>query len=32
MNLKEGFDFFENDHKPPVVRVDGGGRYAFSAK
>jgi len=32
MNLKEGFDFFEKQHQRPVVRVDGGGRYAFSAK
>lgn len=32
MNLKEGFDFFEKRHRPPFVRVDGGGRYAFSAK
>jgi murein L,D-transpeptidase YafK len=31
-NLKEGFDFFEKYHQPPVVRVDGGGRYAFSSK
>ena len=32
VTLKEGFDFFETHHQPPVVRVDGGGRYAFSAK
>lgn len=32
MNLKQGFDFFETHHQPPVVRVDGGGRYAFSVK
>jgi murein L,D-transpeptidase YafK len=32
MNLKEGYDFFETHHQAPVVRVDGGGRYAFSAK
>jgi murein L,D-transpeptidase YafK len=32
INLKEGFDFFEKHHRPPVVRVDGGGRYAFSAE
>ena len=32
MNLKEGFDFFEKRHQPPVVRVGGGGRYAFSPK
>jgi len=31
-NLKEGFDFFEKHHQPPVIHVDGGGRYAFSAK
>lgn len=32
LNLKEGFDFFERHHQPPVVRVDGGGRYVFSVK
>jgi murein L,D-transpeptidase YafK len=32
MNLKEGYDFFEMHHQAPVVRIDGGGRYAFSAK
>jgi len=31
-NLKEGYDFLEAHHRPPVVRVDGGGRYAFSVK
>jgi len=30
--FKQGFDFFEAHHQPPVVRVDGGGRYAFSVK
>lgn len=32
MNLKDGFDFFEKYHRSAVVRVDGGGRYAFSGK
>src|SRR5262245_25810524 len=32
MNLKKGYDFFEMHHQAPVVRVDGGGRYVFSAK
>jgi hypothetical protein len=32
MNLKEGYDFFESHYQPPVVRVDGGRRYAFTAK
>jgi murein L,D-transpeptidase YafK len=32
MNLKEGFDFFAKHHQPPIIRVDGGGRYAFSEK
>lgn len=30
-NLKEGFDFFEKHHRPPVVRFLGGGRYAFAS-
>jgi murein L,D-transpeptidase YafK len=32
MNLKEGYDFFETHREPPVVRVGGGGRYAFSVR
>lgn len=31
-NLKEGYDLFEKDHRPPRVRVDSEGRYRFSAK
>ena len=29
-NLKQGFDYFEKNHVPPVVRVDRGGRYVFA--
>ncbi len=32
MNLKEGFDFFERTHRPPIVRVDPNGRYAFAER
>jgi murein L,D-transpeptidase YafK len=31
-NLKEGFDCFEKNHKPPSVKVDRGGRYVFAAE
>jgi murein L,D-transpeptidase YafK len=31
-NLKEGFDYFEKNHKPPSVKVDRGGRYVFTAE
>lgn len=32
MNVKGGFDHFEKTHRPPIVSVDRGGRYAFSDK
>lgn len=31
-NLKEGFDYFEKNHQPPLVKVDRGGRYVFAAQ
>jgi murein L,D-transpeptidase YafK len=31
-NLKEGFDYFQKNHKPPSVEVDRGGRYVFNAE
>ncbi len=31
-NLKEGFDYFERMHRPPLVRVDAEGRYAFAER
>src|SRR5215510_8135457 len=30
--VPEGFYELERHHRPPIVRVDGGGRYAFSVK
>ena len=32
MNLKDGFDFFEKNHRPPALSVDGSGRYVFRAE
>jgi murein L,D-transpeptidase YafK len=32
MKLKDGFDYFERNHRPPTVSIDRGGRYAFSGK
>jgi murein L,D-transpeptidase YafK len=29
-NLKEGYDWFEREHVPPKVSVDGKGRYHFA--
>jgi murein L,D-transpeptidase YafK len=29
-NLKEGYDWFEREHVPPKVSVDGKGRYRFA--
>jgi murein L,D-transpeptidase YafK len=31
-NLKEGFDYFEKRHRPAIVRITRGGKYAFSSE
>jgi murein L,D-transpeptidase YafK len=31
-NLKEGYDYFEKNRRPPAVSVDRGGRYVFLSK
>jgi murein L,D-transpeptidase YafK len=31
-NLKKGFDYFENHHRPAAVRIERGGKYVFSGE
>jgi murein L,D-transpeptidase YafK len=31
-NIKEGFDYFENYHRPAQVRINRGGKYVFSGQ
>jgi murein L,D-transpeptidase YafK len=31
-NLKQGFDYFEKYHRPPIVHIDRSGKYVFSGE
>jgi murein L,D-transpeptidase YafK len=32
MNLRQGFGYLEQHHRPPTVHVDRGGRYVFTGE